>query len=101
MKCQNCDELLNNSNLKAYILFPCCETICSQCISAQVGQGCIKCNEQVTSRLLKRKSNELTERLYEKCYQNKYKEICFLEAGNFGCVYIVQNIKNKKLYLKQ
>lgn len=88
MNCNNCNQFI-----KLYILLPCCDTICENCINKS-NEKCIKCSTIITSKILKKISNEMEN---EHIYNNKYKKICHLGSGSFGCVYLVQNIENKKV----
>lgn len=92
MRCKNCDQILNDESLKPYLIFPCCDIICKECLNAKDSNFCVKCNVKITSKLL-RKVNELCQNTY----QGKYQEVCFLASGAFACVYIVQDIQDKKL----
>lgn len=96
MTCEYCQKQFDYFDLKPFILFPCCHLICLKCYNNSK-EKCLKCNKFITSKLLKRASNKLNETNHEKLYQNKYKEVCFLESGSFGSVYIVTNIENNKL----
>lgn len=99
MQCNNCKNQLDNNGSKSYILLPCCDTICDTCINNYTyDKKCIKCNSLVTSKVVKKSLNQLQITLGETTYQNKYKEICFIGSGSFGCVYIVQDIENKNMY---
>jgi hypothetical protein len=97
MKCQNCEKAFNKTDLRPIILFPCCDKICLSCLNQQANQQCIKCSKSFRSKhFLVFSNGELQENeINEKIYLNKYKEICFLDSGSFGCVYIVQSIQNK------
>ena len=91
MSCNNCNLLCT----KLYILLPCCDTICVNCVNNSK-EKCIKCNTFITSQILKKVSTEI-ENDHERIFNNKYKQIYFLGSGSFGCVHLVQNIENKKM----
>ena len=99
MKCQNCEKKFNEKDFKPIILFPCCDKICFSCLKKQTEQKCIKCKQIVRSKhfLSFSKSEFQENQSNERIYQNKYKEICFLDSGSFGCVYIVQSIERKTM----
>ena len=99
MECEKCQNKFDSLTLGAYILLPCTHTLCTLCVHNQ--NLCPKCEANITSKITKRLRNELSGEYYqtEKIYQEKYKEIYFLESGGYGCVYIVKNISDHKMYV--
>lgn len=99
MECEVCQNEFDIYKLKAYILLPCIHILCVLCVGNQ--SSCPKCNSTITSKLAKRLTNEISHDDFlnssVKIYQDKYKEICFLESGGYGCVYIVKNLIDQKM----
>lgn len=97
MNCDNCKSTFKNVNKKICVIFQCCHSVCTNCLNqSRLERKCIKCNQFITNTIIKKVSFGSNQSDEIKIYKNKYEELCFLDSGSFGCVYVIRDIENNK-----
>ena len=100
MNCKICSKHYSDVELKPFTLIPCGHTYCVKCLEKL--KTCPECDVNITGKLLNHAILEIInpnplEWNDGTIYFDRYKKICFLEAGSYGSVYVFKDMQKDKM----